>query len=315
MIFQKEWDEFQQNLKQSFVEGTAPVDQDQRNSWYQKKSHDFFKEIGNRGFADLMEDIEDLNRTYLYAVETSINKVDAEWHRALCGYRAFVLADFRYTREFEALLESKAQEQDFSNNHVLRVMAFINGRALLVANEIHSLIQNGYADAAHARFRMMYELAIIGMFIVKHGNDTAKEFMDYRGEWYEWAAAPIRKERPRFHDIVKNVQSEEANEAWLTIIGLSDQMVHASTHAIFGRISLQEDSEDIPADSSVYGLAQPAMNTLQVLFHISKLYFSQLHDNAMYMHQAILYKIKEHASDEFYAVAKRHDKMLEKDND
>jgi hypothetical protein len=51
-----------------------------------------------------------------------------------------------------------------------------HARACHIANEILCLLKNGFADAAHARWRALHEVNVTAMFIEKHGQECARRF-------------------------------------------------------------------------------------------------------------------------------------------
>lgn len=68
--------------------------------------------------------------------------------------------------------QQAASEDDLVFDLVVRHHA----RACHIANEILCLLKNGFADAAHARWRALHEVAATAMFIAKHGNECAERF-------------------------------------------------------------------------------------------------------------------------------------------
>ncbi|MEQ2352631.1 DUF5677 domain-containing protein [Pseudoalteromonas piscicida] len=54
-----------------------------------------------------------------------------------------------------------------------------HARACHIANEILCLLKNGFADAAHARWRALHEVNITSMFIAKHGRECAERFLSH----------------------------------------------------------------------------------------------------------------------------------------
>lgn len=52
---------------------------------------------------------------------------------------------------------------------VSEVLTRIQARGCQIGNEILTLLRNGYADGAHARWRTLHELTIVAGFISKHG--------------------------------------------------------------------------------------------------------------------------------------------------
>ncbi len=51
-----------------------------------------------------------------------------------------------------------------------------HARACHIAQEILCLLQNGFADAAHSRWRALHEVTATAMFISKHGKECAERF-------------------------------------------------------------------------------------------------------------------------------------------
>lgn len=51
-----------------------------------------------------------------------------------------------------------------------------HAKACQIAKEILCLLENGYPDGAHARWRALHEVNATTMFITKHGQDCAERF-------------------------------------------------------------------------------------------------------------------------------------------
>lgn len=55
----------------------------------------------------------------------------------------------------------------------------LHGQACRVTAEIVTLLRNGYPDGAMARWCTLYEILVISDFIKKHGNETARRFLEF----------------------------------------------------------------------------------------------------------------------------------------
>lgn len=75
--------------------------------------------------------------------------------------------------------ESINSEAD-KNNSKQEVITRIIGESCLVSNEILTLIENGYPDAALARWRNLYEQSVYIRFIAKNDNKLAQRFIDHK---------------------------------------------------------------------------------------------------------------------------------------
>lgn len=104
------------------------------------------------------------------------NLVQEIWEKPLLlletlfSYSKHICAD--YTKH----LSDKA---DKNYESLTDALIRLNARGNLVASEIFTLLSNGYADGAMARWRTLYELTVISLFLEKHGEKTAQRFLDY----------------------------------------------------------------------------------------------------------------------------------------
>jgi len=62
------------------------------------------------------------------------------------------------------------------NDLVFDLVVRHHARACHIAQEILCLLKNGFADAAHARWRALHEVAATAIFIAKHGIECAERF-------------------------------------------------------------------------------------------------------------------------------------------
>jgi hypothetical protein len=59
---------------------------------------------------------------------------------------------------------------------VFDLVVRFHARASHISQEILCLLKNGFADAAHARWRALHEVNVTAMFIAKHGHECARRF-------------------------------------------------------------------------------------------------------------------------------------------
>lgn len=79
-------------------------------------------------------------------------------------------AGSKFNQEFRPLAAS-------TGNFVFDVLSRLHARGCQITSEIVLLLRNGFADGAHARWRTLHEISVIGYFIAKHGNDTAERYL------------------------------------------------------------------------------------------------------------------------------------------
>ena len=97
----------------------------------------------------------------------------SRWSEAFDLFETFIVICTESGAEFnESYRPQAASENDLVFDLVVRHHA----RACHIANEILCLLRNGFADAAHARWRALHEVAATAMFIAKHGKECAERF-------------------------------------------------------------------------------------------------------------------------------------------
>ena len=145
----------------------------------------------------------------------------------------------------------------------------ISARACQQYLEIYTLVKNGLADGAYARWRSLYELSIISNFITEYGEVVAKSFYDssfnYDEKSNEWAKSAncfshyTNSSRVTFEAIQDNCSS--VTENWKKHYRAACKAVHANPISTFGRISIHSD---IPSNGigsigrSIFGIDEPA---------------------------------------------------------
>jgi hypothetical protein len=97
----------------------------------------------------------------------------SRWAEAFDLLETFLVICTESGEEFNSSYRPQAvSEADLVFDLVVRHHA----RACHIANEILCLLKNGFADAAHARWRALHEVAATAMFIAKHGKECAERF-------------------------------------------------------------------------------------------------------------------------------------------
>ena len=63
------------------------------------------------------------------------------------------------------------------DEHTFRALWAIHARACQMSRAILALLRSGFADDAHARWRSLHELAVVGIFIGEHGEVVAERYL------------------------------------------------------------------------------------------------------------------------------------------
>jgi hypothetical protein len=65
------------------------------------------------------------------------------------------------------------------NGYVFEALTRLHAKACLIGQEIITLMKNGYASGAHARWRSLHEITVTASFIKDHGNEVAERYLLY----------------------------------------------------------------------------------------------------------------------------------------
>jgi hypothetical protein len=62
---------------------------------------------------------------------------------------------------------------------LVEAMSRVHARACHVAGEVLALLESGYADGAHARWRTLHELAVVAAVLSEHDDDLAERYLHH----------------------------------------------------------------------------------------------------------------------------------------
>ncbi|WP_447878781.1 DUF5677 domain-containing protein [Serratia fonticola] len=97
----------------------------------------------------------------------------SRWTEAFDLLETLIVICTESGEEFNSSYRPQAASED---DLVFDLVVRHHARACHIANEILCLLKNGFADAAHARWRVLHEVAATAMFIAKHGKECAERF-------------------------------------------------------------------------------------------------------------------------------------------
>ena len=84
-----------------------------------------------------------------------------------------------------------------ADEHTFRALWAIHARACQVSRAILVLLRSGFADDAHARWRSLHEIAVVGNFIGKHGEVVAERYLLHEAVQQRKMARAYKKHEDR----------------------------------------------------------------------------------------------------------------------
>lgn len=173
--------------------------------------------------------------------------------------------------------------------HTFIALQHIHGRACQVYLEILCLLRNGFADAAFARWRTMYELSCVGAFIKQQGETIAEQYINKSktdDRPYDWTTGAINskgnvikiKSFKTLERVVNESQSESYKDAWEKQYKLACLVTHGGPQGTLSRLSNGPNSNVIPVGPSDYGIATAAEHSAISLQYISMLFLTVFPD-------------------------------------
>lgn len=112
------------------------------------------------------------------------NQIQMRWNDALDYLEQFIHINIELGEE---AVRNREDALNSDEDYVFEALARLHARACQISNEVYKLLESGYADGAHARWRALHEVSIVAYFIKQEGEEMAKRFLDYRHleDYYE----------------------------------------------------------------------------------------------------------------------------------
>lgn len=236
---------------------------------YSKRSLDFFKD-----------------HIYEIALEEQADTNEFLAHQDKLWGKCFAASQTMYVMAVEiATLYSEHVQKDIDDSiwmpqkYTYLAIQHMHGRACQEFLEILHLMRLGFADCAYARWRSMYELCCCADFIIKFGENIAKQYMEQSetdDHKYSWTTGAIdingnEIKAKTFKDIQKHCN---VDPAWEKQYALSCLVNHASPQGTFKRLSNGSTQNVIPVGHSDYGIDVPAEHSAISLQWITSTFVS-----------------------------------------
>ena len=96
------------------------------------------------------------------------------WEKGLNLLETFIVISYESGEDINKSLRDEAAK---NNDFVFDALTRLHARSIQVAYEVLLLLERGFADGAHARWRTIHEISVVSLFIKKHGQDIAERYL------------------------------------------------------------------------------------------------------------------------------------------
>ncbi|HFR3896685.1 TPA: DUF5677 domain-containing protein [Streptococcus suis] len=200
-------------------------------------------------------------------------RINQKWSNAFVTSETMYMMVFEAVENYSEFVKEMDEKKREKSVQTFTALKYIHGRGLQQFLEIITLMKNGFADAAYARWRSLYELNIIASFISKYGEKVAESYISSRNseDRYEWARAcgefNPKKKFIRFDDI-KN-KADFPSNLWQHQYQLANEVTHPSSQGTFNRLGTIPSEEIISVGRTDYGLTTPGEHSAITLAQLT----------------------------------------------
>lgn len=213
------------------------------------------------------------------AEQEFLARQEQKWYKAFVASESMYIMTLESAETYREEVSQLPKDELKKHHNTFNAMLYIHGRAMQQFLEIITLMKNGFADGAYARWRSMYELAIISSFITQNGEKVAKSFINSAEseDRYEWARAsnlfPKEKKYITFNDIQRKCDLN--SDAWYQQYDLANKLVHASPQGTFNRLGIAPGQDEIiSVGRSDYGITTPGEHSAISLAQITTIFYA-----------------------------------------
>lgn len=281
-------DSIQAIVKESLGEELSKVDSQEQidniHEKYEKIDLDkMLVDILDTQASDITRDMRDTmyEQVTVFRAEEQefIARQERKWYKAFVASESMYIMTLESSKRYREDIKKVTQDELKKYSYTFNSMLHIHGRALQQFLEIITLMKNGFADGAYARWRSMYELTVIASYITENGEEVAKSFIksSETDDRYEWARVsglfPNLKRHITFNDIQKKCGIDST--VWAHQYNLANKTVHASPQGTFKRLGNASIGDAvIPVGRSDYGITTAGEHSAISLAQITTMFFS-----------------------------------------
>ena len=169
--------------------------------------HETIPEISDQIVSSLKERSEEQLKLVRDYQEGFINRNIGRWEKGFNALEILIIVCTETGEEFNNThREHAVKERNIQFDLIVRLHA----RACHISSEILWLLKGGFADAAHARWRALHEVAVTALFLLNYGNELSIRYYEHEAIESYKAMKQYNKYQSRLS--VKEFSEEELME-------------------------------------------------------------------------------------------------------
>jgi hypothetical protein len=180
--------------------GDSEVEIEEIKSKFLKRTKEAFPELINELSDSLLESLNERRKSFLRDRKRDKrefeNRLRKQWKTPLDLFEMHLYIALEAGDEYNQEFRQRASEDQ---DHVFEVLTRLHARACQICSEILTLLRSGHADGAHARWRTLHEIAVVGFFVKSRGEETAEKYL--------------------LHEAIESFKAAELDRMYAEIIG------------------------------------------------------------------------------------------------
>lgn len=161
----------QEIIEERLEEFSEEIDDDDE---FSKAVSEFFDDLVEGNYEGLMNHMDETLEERRETIDGFRDRLYDTWKQPIDLFEAYTI----FCQELGQMYSHDRREEAMADEDLVHLaLVKLHGRACLISREILTLIKNGFADAAHARWRSIHEVAVVAEFIRQSGQETAKRFL------------------------------------------------------------------------------------------------------------------------------------------
>jgi len=134
--------------------------------------HEAINKIASDLYNELTKDKQSKLAEYRKDHSEFLDRLNVDWGEGFDLFEIFIAVS-------QELVSGLLKDSDFSRNDLNMTLIRLQAKGCQVASEILSLMRSGFADGALARWRTLHEIAVVSLFLGKHGIEAARRYIAY----------------------------------------------------------------------------------------------------------------------------------------